>query len=227
MTTINGSKTSVSRFGMTALAAAILSVGFASQAYAFTNITSQLDLGESNADVTSLQEFLAASPAIYPSGLVTGYFGALTRSGVIGFQSQYGLDQVGRVGPLTRDKINYVMNNGQVVTAPATSPIVSLQYAPQIGSTSAIFTWMTSNTVAYGRMYYSTSPLQMNEGDINSVGFAVTTGQLASYDGIARSYQSASLTGLQSNTTYYYVIVATDLSGNVSVIGPNNTFRTN
>ena len=86
---------------------------------------------------------------------------------------------------------------------------------------------MSSNEVALGRVYYSLYPLLMNEGDINSNGFAVTSGQLGSYDNVARNAQSSYITGLTPNTAYYYTIVATDLSGNVSVVGPNNTFRTN
>ena len=101
-----------------------------------------------------------------------------------------------------------------------------MQYLPQVTTTSANFNW-TTNEAATGRVYYSTSRLLMNEGDINSNGFAVTTGQVGTYDGIARTGQSSSVTNLMPNTTYYYTIVATDLSGNVSIIGPNNTFRTN
>ena len=196
-------------------------------AFAFVQIQSQLDFGESNADVTNLQEFLASDSTLYPQGLVTGYYGSLTKAAVTRFQARYGLLQVGRVGPLTRDKINSLIGTGGVSTTHGTSPAVVMQYTPNIGATTATFNWMTTNEAALGRMYYSTTPLSMNEGDINSNGFAVTSGQLGSYDGIARTSQSSVLTGLQPNTTYYYTIVATDLSGNASVIGPNNTFRTN
>lgn len=206
--------------------ALFLSIGISSQAHAFTQISQQLDLGQTNGDVTSLQEFLAASPELYPQGLITGYYGALTREAVEKFQGQYGLAKVGRVGPLTLAKINSLIGGGSGV-ANATGPVVFMQYAPQTTSTSATFNWATTNEVASGRLYYSTSPLQMNEGNINSNGFAVTSGQLASYDGIARQAQSAIIAGLQPNTTYYYTIVATDANGNVSVVGPNNTFRTN
>jgi peptidoglycan hydrolase-like protein with peptidoglycan-binding domain len=207
--------------------ATLLSLAVTSQAFAFVKIESQLDLGESNADVTSLQEFLASDSSLYPQGLVTGYFGSLTKAAVSRFQARYGFAQVGRVGPLTRDKINELIGNGGISTMVGTSPAVVMQYAPAITATTATFSWMSTNEIALGRMYYSTYPLSMNEGDINSNGFAVTSGQVGSYDGTARTSQSSMLTGLVPNTTYYYTIVATDLSGNVSVIGPNNTFRTN
>lgn len=220
---MQGSRSLGHNFGKLSLLAVIASFGFSTQAFAFVQLTQQLDFGEKNADVTSLQEFLAASPDIYPQGLVTGYFGSLTRAAVIRFQAQYGLAQAGRVGPLTLAKINSLMGSG---VANASGPAVFMTTGAVVSATSATFNWLTTNEVALGRLYYSTSPLQMNEGDINSNGFAVTSGQLGSYDGIARSSQTSTITGLQPNTTYYYTIVATDLGGNVSVIGPNNTFRT-
>jgi peptidoglycan hydrolase-like protein with peptidoglycan-binding domain len=205
------------------LLAVLVSVGLASSAFAFTIINQQLDLGERNADVTSLQEFLASDSSVYTQGLVTGFFGPLTKSAVMNFQAKYGISQAGRVGPQTLAKINSMIGSG---VANASGPAIVMQYLPQITATSATFNWMTTNGVALGRLYYSTQPLRMNEGNINSEGFAVTTGQLGSYDGLARSSQSSSITGLQPNTIYYYTIVATDLGGNVSVIGPNDTFRT-
>jgi hypothetical protein len=75
-----------------------------------------LSLGMRNMDVTRLQQFLKAQgPGIYPSGLVTGYFGNLTKLAVIKFQEKYksevltpaGLSKgTGFVGNLTRQKIN-------------------------------------------------------------------------------------------------------------------------
>jgi peptidoglycan hydrolase-like protein with peptidoglycan-binding domain len=214
-------------FGFTGTAM-LVSIGLASQVYAYNIINSQLDPGEKNADVTSLQQYLKDSPALYPAGLVTGYFGDLTTAAVIKFQSQYGLSQVGRVGPLTRDKLNSLITNGTpVVTVDTTAGLmVFMQYSPIVTGTSAVFNWTTPYENAYGRVYYSTSPLQMSEGDINSSGFAVTSGLSSSYDGVARTSQSITVVGLQPNTVYYYTVVATDQSGNVSIIGPNNTFRT-
>jgi peptidoglycan hydrolase-like protein with peptidoglycan-binding domain len=224
--------TTVSRFGMTALFAAVISVSL-TPAFAFVHVGRTLDFGQTNADVTSLQQFLAASPDVYPQGLITGYFGVLTRSAVMNFQAKYGIVSsgtaastgYGRVGPSTLAKINSLMDGGVVVVNNG-GPAVVMTYLPQVTATTATFNWSTTNEVALGRVYYSINPLQMNEGDINSNGFAVTSGQLGSYDGLARSAQSSQIVGLQPNTTYYYTIVATDLSGNVSLIGPNDTFRT-
>lgn len=232
MTIIN---TSVSKFPKmsvlaSALTVAAVSLGITTQVYAYTLITSSLDLGESNVDVTSLQTFLAANPTIYPRGLVTGYFGALTADAVQKFQATYGLDQVGRVGPLTRDKINSIINAGGWTS---NTPVTSTGLSPYIYSvgrnvTQNSFTvsWNT-NELASGKVFYSISPVSMNEGDINSVGFGATSGFTATNDNLARLTQQVSLVNLQPNTTYYYVVVATDLDGNVSVWNPNTTFRTN
>ena len=63
------------------------------------------------ADVSCLQQFLKLQGAdVYPEGLVTGNFRSLTRAAVIHFQKQYGILQTGFVGPLTRAKINQLLN---------------------------------------------------------------------------------------------------------------------
>lgn len=68
--------------------------------------------GASGEDVTKLQMHLASDPALYPEGLVTGYFGALTEKAVGRFQLQYGIlssataDGYGTFGPRTRAKLN-------------------------------------------------------------------------------------------------------------------------
>jgi hypothetical protein len=70
-------------------------------------------------DVRCLQQFLKLQgPDIYPSGLVTGNFGLLTKAAVLRFQNKYkaevlaplGLSQgTGFVGALTRLKINQLL----------------------------------------------------------------------------------------------------------------------
>ncbi len=76
-------------------------------------ITANLYLGISGPSVSCLQEVLRNEGAdIYPQGLVTGYFGSLTRSAVVRFQKKYAILQTGFVGPLTRAKINALLPNG-------------------------------------------------------------------------------------------------------------------
>src|SRR6185436_11962914 len=66
----------------------------------------QLEFGMSGSDVSTLQTFLALDTSIYPQGLVTGYFGPLTRAAVINFQAKNGIATVGRVGPITLVALN-------------------------------------------------------------------------------------------------------------------------
>src|SRR3989344_319170 len=65
---------------------------------------SSLSIGSSGNDVTELQNRLT-SEEVY-NGPITGYFGSLTMAGVKAFQSKYGIEQVGIVGPITRAKLN-------------------------------------------------------------------------------------------------------------------------
>lgn len=70
------------------------------------HLTGTLEVGTRGDQVTVLQTLLAADPAIYPEASVTGFFGPLTTRAVKRFQARAGLDQVGRVGPLTLAKLN-------------------------------------------------------------------------------------------------------------------------
>lgn len=88
-----------------------------------SQIDNNLYFGMSNNnEVRCLQSFLKSQGAdIYPEGLVTGYFGSLTRSAVIRFQEKYASEILiplglstgsGVVGPATRIKINSLLFSG-------------------------------------------------------------------------------------------------------------------
>jgi peptidoglycan hydrolase-like protein with peptidoglycan-binding domain len=215
----------VSGFSSATVISAIVSLGFVSQVFAYTPITSQLDPGVMGRDVTSLQTFFADNSAIYPEGLITGYFGGLTGNAVKRFQAQYGFDQVGRVGPVTREKINSLIAAGGWTGSDMSGPAFS-NVSRNDNGTSATFTFNTNeNTIA--RVVFNTSPLMFNEGDINSNGFGAIGGYSAnSYSNMTNAH-SVTITNLQRGTVYYYTIIATDAAGNVSVVGPNDAFRTN
>lgn len=80
-----------------------------------TAITQLLQPGSSGSQVTALQNFLKSQGSnVYPEGLVTGYFGPLTREAVERFQEKYGIANegdpgYGLVGPKTRAKIGSLL----------------------------------------------------------------------------------------------------------------------
>ncbi len=171
----------------------------------------------SGADVSDLQRFLAQDNTIYPQGLVTGYFGTLTKAAVSNFQARNGISNIGRVGPVTMAAINAQMGGGLVGSGPVIGPVFITT-----GNTGATMTWNTSGNSA-AIIYYSTAPLAMTEASATT---GVTIGgssMLVHTD--QRSTHAATLTGLLSNSTYYYVVYAKDASGNESITWPS-TFRT-
>ncbi len=219
----------LSRFGFITLGA-IIAVSMISQVHAYSTIDSQLDFGETNRDVTSLQTFFADNAQMYPSGLVTGYFGSLTKAAVLRFQMTYGIDQAGRVGPVTRDKINaLILSGGWTGTTPSDSVATSPRFYNVYRSQTANSLVVSFNTdeVTTARVVYHTNPLMFNEGDINSVGFGPIGGFTAFRDSVLSKSHSITVPNLQPNTIYYYTVIATDVSGDVSVWGPNNAMRTN
>lgn len=75
-----------------------------------------LSQGSTGDDVTALQNFLKSQGTdIYPEGLVTGFYGSLTREAVAQFQLKYGIISsendpgAGYAGPRTREKINSLL----------------------------------------------------------------------------------------------------------------------
>lgn len=79
-----------------------------------TAFSRALRRGSRGDDVRLLQEFLSRDRAIYPEGLVTGYFGPLTEAAVQRFQAREDIVSsgdsastgYGRVGPRTRARVN-------------------------------------------------------------------------------------------------------------------------
>lgn len=181
----------------------------------------QLDLGMTGSDVSSLQTFLAQDSTIYPQGLVTGYFGTLTQSAVSNFQARNGISTVGRVGPITMAAINQQMNTGINTGADRAAPIISSLNVNTTNS-SATLSWNTSEN-ASAVIYYSTSPLSMVEASATS-GVTIGGSSLLVNTNLQVSH-SGTITGLQSNTTYYYVVYVRDGSGNENITWPS-TFRT-
>ena len=57
-----------------------------------------LQVGDASHDVRHLQVLLGTDPALYPEGLITGYFGPLTKKAVEAFQTKHNLPATGRVG---------------------------------------------------------------------------------------------------------------------------------
>lgn len=74
-----------------------------------------MSFGTRDAEVSRLQQFLATLPGIYSEGLVTGYYGFLTKKAVERFQLQYNIVSssadlgYGMVGPKTRAKLNELL----------------------------------------------------------------------------------------------------------------------
>ncbi|MCE9643633.1 peptidoglycan-binding protein [Candidatus Parcubacteria bacterium] len=182
----------------------------------------QMQVGSRGSQVTLLQQTLGADQTLYPQGLVTGYFGSLSKSAVMNFQARYGISQVGRVGPQTLAKLNqiYGSGSGPINTGDIDAPLF-LTANVFMSSTTATASWNTSEA-ATGRIYYSTSPLTYTETN----GLPIVSGNVVATDSINRTAQSVALSNLSPNTTYYFMFVVSDQSGNVSVTWPS-TFRTN
>lgn len=109
--------------------------------------TKTLYVGVTDDEVTKLQEFLKNFPDMYPAGLVTGYYGALTELAVKKFQEKHGIvdpetpgSGYGQVGPKTRAKLNELIalgagESGIIPSGLLTAP--GLQNVPLATTTSS------------------------------------------------------------------------------------------
>ncbi len=180
-------------------------------ATASASVTTQLDMGSQGSDVSELQSYLSKNPHIYPSGLVTGYFGVLTQSGIQMFQANQGIVSsgtpettgFGRVGPVTMARLNslmgvvYISGQGGDVDAPRMYTEVVT-----VDTNSATISW-TTNESSVGRVMYGTSwPF------VYSTAKSATSGKYG-------ATTQVKITGLASNTTYYYVRESVDEVGNI------------
>jgi peptidoglycan hydrolase-like protein with peptidoglycan-binding domain len=212
------SKSSSRFFKAGVIAATFILISIPSVSFADT-LYRELNIGMSGSDVTSLQTFLALDRTIYPQGRVTGYFGSLTKSAVANFQARNDIPSVGRVGPMTLPIINAQMAKGMGYSGNA--PIISYIGLNARG-TSANVSWNT-NEMAKGVVYFSTTSLSVSEVP-NSV---TISGNAVMTDSSFRTNHSMNITGLQTNTSYYYIIHVIDQDGNVSVTWPSSFKTTN
>lgn len=205
---------------------------YTSTAFALNTVSATMRVGSRGSDVTTLQSFLSMDGSVYPEGLVTGYFGTRTKAAVIRFQERYSLGADGIVGPITRQKINELILNGGFPGVPGTNTsgapmIMGVANSNSVNSNAtssrATISWQT-NEASRGKVFYSSTPLAFTEvSDTTSEPFISGT---AVVDGTFNTSKSLALDNLARNTTYYYMILAADANGNVSVTWPA-TFSTN
>lgn len=91
------------------------------QQQATAQLVATLAFGSQGDQVKILQTLLAADAAIYPEGLITGFFGRLTGEAVKRFQKKHGIEIAGIVGPRTLKKINELFKEDRIVLTTSTS----------------------------------------------------------------------------------------------------------
>lgn len=194
-------------------------------------LRNRLREGMSGEDVKLLQEFLASDPDIYPRGLITGYFGPLTKNALKRFQKRACLPETGEADSTTLWKINELLREGAgksgkippgllrapgilkklcststPTTTPDTlAPVITEIVATSTSSSTAQISWKT-NENADSKVYYS----QLSPVDVN----ATTT--LIKYGPDFVTDHVLILTQLEANKTYYYFVVSSDNSGNTA-----------
>ena len=120
-------------------------------------LTSELKIGERGDEVKLLQIWLAEDNTIYPSGQVSGYFGALTKEAVKKFQEKYASDILvpqgiyegtGVVDLYTRIKLNELYAKSGVM--PKTVELITdLRYGDHGDEVKLLQTWLAKDRDIY------------------------------------------------------------------------------
>lgn len=115
---------------------------------AAAQFTRSLGIGASGSDVIELQTFLEQRGLLQlPPGVVNGYFGALTASGLGMYQTSVGLSAVGVLGPLTRVKINAELASGLTLPSTGTVPVTPATVAADRAASEGTVTSSASSAL--------------------------------------------------------------------------------
>jgi peptidoglycan hydrolase-like protein with peptidoglycan-binding domain len=162
-----------------------------------------------------LQKFLASNHDIYSTGLVTGYFGSMTKTAVKNFQYAYDLTIDGIAGANTKNKVNSLILGGKGMDI----------YSPSISNMSVIpsgknvtFTF-NSNEAVKATVFYDTNRIIWSETEV-SYGTPFISGAGVS-DATFTTNKQITVNNLSANTIYNYTVLVTDASGNFSVTWPS------
>ncbi len=179
-------------------------------------LSNSLSFGSTGTSVTKLQTFLAADQHVYPLGLTTGYYGALTEQAVKQFQLYYGIDPVGNVGPITLAAINNVAASAHPLDV--TSPS-AYKVSTNATSNSVTLNWPTGENT-YSKVFYAQSPILTTEANANFTAPGISGSVVTDTTSIATPSHNITIGGLLSRTTYYYVTESSDNAGNTTISLP-------
>ena len=125
---------------------------------ASVTLTTDLTVGSTGAEVTALQNFLAAKGFLTASA--RGYFGALTKKAVAAYQTSKGIAAVGKVGPATRAAINA---DAAVVTTGTTTTTTTTVAAGSVVNDG------TDGSLTASQSSYVSSGIQLKKGDTKDI----------------------------------------------------------
>ncbi len=169
------------------------------------SFTTPVAFGDSGANVLKIQQFLHDNGFL--SGSFGGYYGQVTAKAIERFQKQAGISPTNakRVGPKTLAALNA---GGGTMSIPVTKTLPATNISQTTATLNAALTATTqANTVTPVFLYGTTTA------------YGSTIKSVASELSV-----SASLTQLICDTTYHYMISATNTSGTSS--GGDATFTT-
>lgn len=113
------------------------------------SIPAKVKIGYKGDDVKTVQEYLATDKTIYPEGLVTGYYGNLTKKALEKFQEKKGLTKTGEFDEDTREELEIEIESQEKIRCvpqplPTPTPIPNQGF--KVYSPSAGENWQLGQT---------------------------------------------------------------------------------
>lgn len=200
-------------------------------------INQTLKIGVSGNEVSKLQTALKNIPGLYPEGLVTGYFGTLTKRAVTRFQIKEGLKATGIFDEATKTKLNnyLITTNCKIVSITpidlisTTSPVSKIGLTGATGSTGEIgvtgLTGATGATGTTGIIGLTGATGDRGERGSTGGGYAGATGTTGATGtpgviGLTGAMGGTGSTGATGLTGDIGITGATGTPGTIGVTGP-------
>ncbi|KPJ56029.1 hypothetical protein AMJ49_05910, partial [Parcubacteria bacterium DG_74_2] len=181
-----------------------------------------------------------------PEGLVTGYFGPLTKNAVKRFQKIAGIEQVGVVGPKTSARINELLTVGAgksgkvppgLLIAPGIRKKANLEFlkplpgqkfppgiAKKLGVSGATATDITDTSAGITWTTDVEADSRVWYSTISPLIVATTSTHEAFSPDFVLEHE-ITLPDLSQNTVYYFIVSSTDEAGN-NEISEEKEFKT-
>src|SRR3989344_217809 len=181
-------------------------------------IPAKVKIGYKGDDVKIVQQYLATDSSIYPEGLVTGYYGPLTKKALEKFQEKNGLNKTGEFDEDTKKELEIEIESHETIRCiPRPIPIPTPTPIPNQGfkvySPSTGETWIPGQTykIACNQIWPTIAPTMTGSANTSFAPIGAVRTTLHKY--ISCLYDNPQVACLMAEPMPYVISEKTDNDG--------------